>query len=307
MLHSQLQATPPSIRTGTHGIVRAAAEADESVAEELLRSAGRAERRGGVAASAAFWEQAVALTVDPGDPHVTGSHRHGGKIRSPHFASTQRLLVTAEIGPLDGLGRGRPCNGSAQHRYAYQRGNDRAIASPSCRATTRGFGPRSRETYLQALVARSMRSIQQRRRQSRDSTSRDVRFPPNAVRLALATPSPRPRPPSERRVHRHGASAQRHSGSTGFSPRISGGSGQPTTWSPWTSRTTTHGSIFTAKQRELHAAAAPSVGCPSHLTTSPRPTSKQANSPGPPHSSTRRSGSIPGSERPRCQCSFRHW
>ncbi len=41
---------------------------DEAVAAELINSAGRALRRGGVAASAAFWQRAVALTPDPGEP-----------------------------------------------------------------------------------------------------------------------------------------------------------------------------------------------------------------------------------------------
>src|SRR6185437_13978941 len=38
---------------------------DESVAAELEQSAGRAQRRGGIAAAAAFLERAGALTVDP--------------------------------------------------------------------------------------------------------------------------------------------------------------------------------------------------------------------------------------------------
>jgi hypothetical protein len=42
----------------------AAVVADEEVAAELIGSADRAQRRGGVAAAAAFWERAVALTPD---------------------------------------------------------------------------------------------------------------------------------------------------------------------------------------------------------------------------------------------------
>ena len=39
---------------------------DNTVAEELISSAGRAQSRGGVAAAAAFWERAAALTEDSG-------------------------------------------------------------------------------------------------------------------------------------------------------------------------------------------------------------------------------------------------
>jgi predicted ATPase len=45
---------------------QAASEPDEDLAAELMLSAGRAQRRGGLTAAAAFLERAAALTPDPG-------------------------------------------------------------------------------------------------------------------------------------------------------------------------------------------------------------------------------------------------
>jgi AAA ATPase domain len=60
-------ATDPQVDPDRRAWHRAQATAgpDEAVAKELINSAGRALRRGGEAAAATFWEQAVALTPDP--------------------------------------------------------------------------------------------------------------------------------------------------------------------------------------------------------------------------------------------------
>src|SRR5580658_9652863 len=62
----------------------AAAGPDEAVAQELINSAGRARRRGGIAAAAAFWERAVALTPDPGE-RLTGTGGGRGEVCSRGF------------------------------------------------------------------------------------------------------------------------------------------------------------------------------------------------------------------------------
>jgi DNA-binding CsgD family transcriptional regulator len=86
---------------------QAATEPDEEVAAELERSAGRAQARGGLAATAAFLERAVELTADPA--------RRAERILAAAQASTEagafdaalELLATAEARPLDELQRAR--------------------------------------------------------------------------------------------------------------------------------------------------------------------------------------------------------
>jgi len=52
----------------------AAAGPDEAVAGELITSAGRALRRGGVAAAAAFWDRVRGADPGPGRARLAGSH-----------------------------------------------------------------------------------------------------------------------------------------------------------------------------------------------------------------------------------------
>ena len=85
----------------------AAGAADEEVAAELIGSADRAQRRGGVAAAAAFWERAVALTPDPGRRAERALVAAEAKYAAGDFAATEKLLAAAEIGPLDQQGQAR--------------------------------------------------------------------------------------------------------------------------------------------------------------------------------------------------------
>src|SRR4051812_15484247 len=86
---------------------QAASGADEEVAAELERYAGRAQARGGLAAAAAFLERAVALTLDP----RLRAQRALAAAQAKHLAgapaTATRLLAIAEAGLLDELGRAR--------------------------------------------------------------------------------------------------------------------------------------------------------------------------------------------------------
>jgi DNA-binding CsgD family transcriptional regulator len=82
---------------------QAAAGPDAEVADELERSAARAQARGGVAASAAFLESAATLTPDPAERVrrlIAAAHakRHAGALEA-----ALHLLTAAEAGPVSAL------------------------------------------------------------------------------------------------------------------------------------------------------------------------------------------------------------
>ncbi len=132
----------------------ATAEPDEAVADELINSAGRALRRGGVAASAAFWQRAVALTPDPGERASRALAAAEAKYAAGDFVAAQTLLVTAEVGPLGELGLAHVQRMRAQIAFALRRGSD---APPLLLRAAQRLQPLdaelARQTYLEALVA----------------------------------------------------------------------------------------------------------------------------------------------------------
>jgi hypothetical protein len=84
-------------------LAAAAAGPDELVAVELEHSAGRAQARGGLAATAAFLERAVALTGDPARKADRALSAAEANLRAGAFDAAHGLLATAQAGSLDGL------------------------------------------------------------------------------------------------------------------------------------------------------------------------------------------------------------
>ena len=76
---------------------------DEQVAAELEGSADRARRRGGLAAAAAFLQQAVELTPEPARRASRALKAAHGKHAAGAFEAASELLEVAEAGPLDAL------------------------------------------------------------------------------------------------------------------------------------------------------------------------------------------------------------
>ena len=124
------------------------------MAEELERSAGRAQARGGLAAAAAFLERAAALTADPA--------RHADRIlaaaqasmQAGAFGKAQALLTTAEAGPLDEFASARVDLLRGQIAFAVGQGSD---APPLLLKAAKRLEPLNRDlardTYLSAWMA----------------------------------------------------------------------------------------------------------------------------------------------------------
>ena len=132
----------------------ATAGPDQAVAQELIDSADRALRRGGVAASAAFWQRAVALTPDPGERASRALAAAEAKYAAGDFVAAQALLVTAEVGPLGELGQAHVQQMRAQIAFALRRGSDAPplLLRAAERLQTLD-AELARQTYLEALVA----------------------------------------------------------------------------------------------------------------------------------------------------------
>ena len=132
----------------------AAAGPNEEVAAELERSAGRAQARGGLAAAAAFWERAAALTADPVRRAGRTLAAAQASVRAGAFAKALDLLVIAEAGPLDELHSARADLLRGQAAFASGLCTD---APPLLLKAARRLEPLdpdlARETYLDAWQA----------------------------------------------------------------------------------------------------------------------------------------------------------
>ena len=133
---------------------RAADGPDEAVASELERSAGRAQRRGGLSAAAAFLQRAAELTPDPALRVSRSLAAAQAKLDIADAVSASELLTAAELGPVDELKRARLERLRAQIAFASQRGRD---APPLLLEAARRLDPldaaMARETYLEALAS----------------------------------------------------------------------------------------------------------------------------------------------------------
>ncbi|HTE61809.1 MAG TPA: AAA family ATPase [Solirubrobacteraceae bacterium] len=133
---------------------QAAAGPDEEVAEELERSAGRAQARGGPAAAAAFLERAAGLTLDPARRAARALAAAQAKYDAGAPDAALELLATAQAGPLDELQCARVDVLRAQIASAVSRSSDAPPLLLEAAKRLESLDARlARETYLDALWA----------------------------------------------------------------------------------------------------------------------------------------------------------
>ncbi len=158
---------------------------DEDVAAELEQSASRAQARGGLAATVAFLQRAVALTPDPARRGGRALAAAEASVQSGAFTTARGLLAAAEAGPLDELQRAHIDLLRAQLAFVSSRGTDATplLLAAASRLETLDISV-ARETYVDAFSAALFGG--------RLNGSIDVRVVAEAVRAAMHPPGAEP-------------------------------------------------------------------------------------------------------------------
>ncbi|HEY2162325.1 MAG TPA: AAA family ATPase [Solirubrobacteraceae bacterium] len=138
-------------------LARAALAPDESVADELERSAGRAQTRGGLAATGAFLARAAELTLDKAKQARRALEAAEAKQLAGAPQEALSLLAMAAEGPIDELDRARLQRLHGQIELDLRRAADAVPLLLDAARRLGGSDPRlARETYLEALRAASV-------------------------------------------------------------------------------------------------------------------------------------------------------
>ena len=132
----------------------AATAPDDAVASELIECAGGAQRRGGMAAAAAFLERAAVLTPGSAERASRSLSAARAKFETGDFASAEALLASADAGPLDKLDQAKVQLTRAQMSFDQRRGRDAPqLLLRAARRLEPLDGGLACETHLEALVA----------------------------------------------------------------------------------------------------------------------------------------------------------
>src|SRR4051794_3935808 len=127
---------------------------DEEVAAELEHSAGRAQARGGLAAAAAFLEQAALLTPDPERRAQRGLAAARAKRNAGALTAALGLLTAVDSGPADALRTAEVERLRGQIAFDEQRSAEAARRLRHAAARLEPLDAlAARETHLEALAA----------------------------------------------------------------------------------------------------------------------------------------------------------
>jgi DNA-binding CsgD family transcriptional regulator len=127
---------------------------DEAVAAEMVRSADRAQGRGGLAAAAAFLQRAAELTPDPAVRVQRLLDAAESKLDVADATSASALVGAAELAAVDEHAHARLRRLRAQIAFAARRGSDAPPLLLEAATGLDGLDPAmARETYLEAFAA----------------------------------------------------------------------------------------------------------------------------------------------------------
>ena len=150
------EATDPTIdpdRRAWHR-AQAASRPAEDVAEELERSANRAQARGGFAAAAAFLERSSVLTLDPARRAARALAAAEAKEQAGALDDALALAYDAEAGPIDEAQRAQVDVIRARISFAADRGSEApSLLLTAAKRLEPLDGAAAREIYLDALTA----------------------------------------------------------------------------------------------------------------------------------------------------------
>lgn len=126
---------------------------DDELAGELIRSAGRAQARGGLAAAAAFLERAATLTSEPAARAQRALDAAEVTVRAGVFGPATELLALAQ----SGAGKAQVDLVRARFAYAARHGAETVPALLSAAGQLESIDPdQSRLAYLDAYGAASL-------------------------------------------------------------------------------------------------------------------------------------------------------
>ncbi|TDO48260.1 regulatory LuxR family protein [Kribbella sp. VKM Ac-2571] len=129
-------------------------EPDEDIAGDLIASADRAGRRGGVAAMAAFLRRATELTPDPAQRADRALAAARASFRAGAFDTALKLLVTADEDPTAELRRALAELLRAGIAFATGHGRDAARMMLDVARRLEPLDPGlARDTYLDSIAA----------------------------------------------------------------------------------------------------------------------------------------------------------